>query len=55
MAKFYGRPPKLTPDQVARLKTWAEQRKSAKQMAAELGISTSRLFAYLRNETKRYS
>ena len=49
-----GRPPKLTPDQVRRLRDWAENRKTAREMAAELGISTSRLFAILRGETKRY-
>jgi DNA-binding CsgD family transcriptional regulator len=49
-----GRKPKLTPAQVRRLREWAANRMSAVEMARELGISTSRLWAILRGETKRY-
>ena len=49
-----GRKPKLSPDQVRQLREWAANRKTARAMAAELGIATSVLHAYLRGERKSY-
>ena len=45
---------KLTADQVRRLREWHASRRTPKQMAAELGISTSTLRAYLRGDHKTH-
>lgn len=49
-----GRPPKLSADQVRRLREWAANRQTARSLAAELGIGVSTLRAYLRGERKNY-
>ncbi len=48
-----GRKPKLTPEQAAELRDWAEQRKTLKQKAAELNIRVETARAYIRGVHKR--
>ena len=50
--KLCGPTPKLTPAQLADVRAWAAQRKTARQKARELGIAESTLRAYLRGERK---
>ena len=49
------RPAKLTPAQVQRVREWARNRKPAKVLAHELGISRKRLYAYLQGRVKTYA
>lgn len=52
--KLMGRKPKLSADQVARLREWAANRMTATEFARQLGIAPTTLHAYLRGERKNY-
>jgi transposase len=48
----YGRPRKLTDEQIAELHAWAAFARSTKDAATRLGISTSTVRVYLRRMHK---
>ena len=50
---WYGRKPKLTPEQVAELRQWAVYGTNRTEVARRLGVSTQTLRCYLRGEHKR--
>ena len=52
--QLMGRPPALSRAKLRRLREWQMNRKTARQMAAELGIGVSTLHAYLRGVHKAY-
>jgi DNA-binding CsgD family transcriptional regulator len=48
-----GARPKLPPDEVRRLRAWAEYGRSTKQVAAKLGVQPETVRRYLRRAHKR--
>jgi hypothetical protein len=52
--QLMGRPPALSRAKLRRLREWQANRKTAKDMAAELGIGVSTLHSYLRGEHKAH-
>ncbi len=47
-----GRRPKLTPEQAQRVREWAANRKTAAQLATELGVSRRAIYDYIHGTHK---